>query len=79
MKIELTLLQRFDMARTKLNHSFTKAASELLLNSKTDKPYSDRYIYEVLNYPSKNPELFASIREYCEGAESIPFTHSKTA
>lgn len=58
---ELTDMQRFKIARIKFDQSTQDVADHF--------GYSARYIYEVLKYPNKNPELFKQIQEYISSSE----------
>lgn len=52
---------------------FTKARVEFedSVQDVADKMgYSRTYIYEVLKYPNKNPELHRKITEYCNSAQN---------
>lgn len=57
---ELTMTQRFAQARTAYNETAQQVADKL--------GCSREYLYEVLKYPNKNPEIFKKACEYISSA-----------
>ena len=62
---ELTILQKFRIARDLQGHTTEQVAQKL--------NYSKRYIYEVLRHPEKNKELHKKIMDYM----SRPFVNNQ--
>jgi transposase len=61
MNNQLSMIQKFLIARTVLNDSVRKVAEKF--------GYSSNYIYEVLKYPNKNRELYEKLSAYIQSAE----------
>jgi DNA-binding phage protein len=57
---ELTMVQRFSQARVAFNDSAQQVADNI--------GCSREYLYEVLKYPNKNPEIFNKACEYIKSA-----------
>jgi len=55
-------IKDFTIARLEFDQSVSDVAAEL--------GYSRTYVYEVLKYPNKNPDLHSKIAEYCNSAKT---------
>jgi hypothetical protein len=65
---DLTMLQRFSMARTSRHDSAQKVADEI--------GCSRNYLYEVLKYPEKNPGIYRKACKYIkEAGIDVPDTN----
>lgn len=63
---ELTIIQRFNMARTAFDESVQQVADRIVTENGVG--ISRNYLYECLKYPNKNLEIFRQACDYINSA-----------